>query len=251
MIEIIGIVVGVIGIGFSAIELKARWPKIKHYWKTRRLRASAIGMGKESLRFHASPKFNTFVLKDASSDFKGDVLLSLSFREEGIYLSYYDTENSPFYLLTTFPVRLLLPQPVKERISWEECGPSNNGFHVSSISRVVSLDERVTVPAGEFLCAHVETHFKYPLSYSGPRMETKDIYWAHGVGPVLISVKFCDSSPCVGKLFDYTVMQPDGYWPMHVDNTWNYLWTLSRPNNNKNVSDVDEEVKTTLFNPPL
>jgi hypothetical protein len=247
MIEIIGIIVGIVGIIFGIIELISKWSKIKAWFHQRLIKIKLKNVAKESLRVHASPRKNVFTIKRLKSDFNSNVSLNVSIDDNGISLGAYDTENSPMYLFTTFPTKLLLPLPIQEDITWEESGESNMGFSLKAVSNIPTVNKNIEVPAGKFVCVRVDTIFEVPLSYTGPIYTKKSIWWAHGVGPVKIKVHFNDSEPCVGELLNYEVVKEDSFWPMTTQNYWEYLWRLNRPNNNRNVSETTIEINSNFL----
>lgn len=203
---------------------------------------------RESLRVHVSPRKDIYTIKIKDSDFDGNVSINISVAEEGITLCAYDTENSPMYLLTSFPSRLLLPLPISEGKRWEETGESNAGFQLKSVSEITCGNESLTVSAGCFDCVKVETIFENLGNYTGPHIIKKIVWWAHGVGPVKLLTEFNGGEQCSGELYEYDLAKEDGFWPMNINNTWVYEWELGRPNNSKNVSDPSLEVRTTILN---
>lgn len=242
MIEIIGIIVGIVGIIFGLIELVSKRSNIKSWFYHRYIKTKIDNVAKESLRVHASPRRNVFTLKKLESDFNSNVSINIAVEEKGISLGSYDTENSPMYLFTTFPTRLLLPLPIQKDLTWEEIGESNSGFRIKAVSKIAQIYEEIEVLAGKFICVRVDTLFDMPTSYTGPMHTKKAVWWSHGVGPVKIEVDFNDSKSCAGELLTYDVIKEDSFWPMTTQNQWEFLWTLSRPNNDRNVSESAVEV---------
>ena len=244
----IGTLIGIAGILLTVLfGIVSLWSRIR---KITTILLDALrrkGLSIESIKVHASPRKNVYALKTGKTDFSSRLSLNINVFEDEISLGAYDTENSPIYLLTFFPTKVLLPLPVQKGRSWEEVGVSNTGFQLRSTSKISSIKDPVIVPAGKFDCVKVISLFGIPEIYSGPALRKRTVWWAHGIGPVKINAEFRDGK-CIGELLEYYVVEEDGFWPMSLLNEWTYIWYLDKPNTNRNVSEPSKEILTKILN---
>ncbi len=178
---------------------------------------------------------------------------------EGISLGSYNTKDSPMYLLTSFPVRLMFPLPFSEnkyKQKWIEHGLSNGGFDLKAVSEIASINENIEVPTRiskpvnlwhiprKYSCIRVDTNFEISSHYTGTKYKNKSVWWCYGIGPVKIEVDFDGVESCEGELVGCKIKNTTSFWPLDEGNEWIYLWRLCRPNNSKNISDPTKEVTT-------
>lgn len=186
-------------------------------------------------------KDGSFKIKIDKSEFGGRGWFNLKISDGRIKFVKYDSRNSPFHNMTSCPAHTILKLPLKRGNSWQEEEESNY-FILKSLSRIVDVDSKIVVPAGEFTCIEIKTDFKIPSKYTGPAYLKKRYWFAEGVGIVRLEVNYHKGQKDITVLKEHQV-SGQGYWPFRVGNNWTYLWTCQWGPNKFNIHNTGQEDK--------